>query len=238
MRCTFGIVCLLLAVTAGAGTGVPLVRCPAAPPRVQEYELQEMWRLDPLAAETPLLKAVGDEDGISGMGMKLDIGSGKKKKGKGKGKKNKKKNKKNADKVGGGADGGGGNNAARPLATTKELAARVVSMSVKELKKTIADARLSHAINAREDGIARGRLNVHATRPKKLLLDIENRVGADETHAGSRVHDEAAALHANNRVMFCNGLDFHLQRAVGLERLMMVAVHGQPGAQQHGVALG
>ena len=98
-----------------------------------------------IAAETPLLKAVGDEDGISGMGMKLDIGSGKKKKGKGKGKKNKKKNKKNADKVGGGADGGGGNNAARPLATTKELAARVVSMSVKELKKTIADARLSHA---------------------------------------------------------------------------------------------
>ena len=96
-----------------------------------------------IAAETPLLKAVGDEDGISGMGMKLVIGSGKKKKGKGKGKKNK--NKKNADKVGGGADGGGGNNAARPLATTKELAARVVSMSVKELKKTITDAGLSHA---------------------------------------------------------------------------------------------
>ena len=37
-----------------------------------------------IAAEAPLLKAVGDEDGISGMGMKLDIGSGKKKKGKGK----------------------------------------------------------------------------------------------------------------------------------------------------------
>ena len=37
-----------------------------------------------IAAEKELLKAVGDEDGISGMGMKLDIGSGKKKKGKGK----------------------------------------------------------------------------------------------------------------------------------------------------------